>query len=85
MAKARMSVVPILGFVAADMDRFQLVAGASVQAQTSFDRTTGVLRHQIASVKLSPGEGVEIRFAATLLLPRDKALLKARLKPPALH
>lgn len=57
MAKALMSVVPILGFVAADMDRFELVAGASVQAQTSFDRTTGVLRHQIASVKYRPARG----------------------------
>ena len=30
---------------------------------------------------LSPGEEVEIRFAANVLLPRDVALLKARLKP----
>ena len=81
MAKALMSVVPILGIFTADMDRFQPVAGASVQAQTSFDCGTGVLRHQIAPTRLSPGEGVEIRFAANVLLPRDVALLKARLKP----
>ena len=81
MAKALMSFVPIVGIFAADMDRFQPVANAVVQAQTSFDRATGVLRHQIAPIRLSPGEGVEIRFAANVLLPRDEALLKARLKP----
>lgn len=85
MAKALMSFVPILGIFAADMDRFQPVADTVVQAQTSFDRDTGVLRHQIASTRLSPGEGVEIRFAADLLLPRDAALLKARLKPVVQH
>ena len=81
MAKALMSLVPILGIFAADMDRFQPVANAVVQAHTAFDRATGVLRHQIAPIKLTPGEGVEIRFAANVLLPRDEALLKARLKP----
>jgi hypothetical protein len=81
MAKALMSFVPIVGIFAADIDRFQPVANTVVQAQTSFDRATGVLRHQIAPIRLSPGEGVEIRFAANVLLPRDEALLKARLKP----
>ena len=85
MAKALMSFVPILGIFAADMDRFQPVVDTVVQAQTSFDIATSVLRHQIASTKLSPGEGVEIRFAANVLLPRDEALLKARLKPVVQH
>ncbi|GAD23239.1 hypothetical protein [Acidovorax sp. MR-S7] len=82
MAKALMSLVPILGIFAADMDRFQPVANAAVQTQTTFDRATGVLRHQITPIQLTPGEGVEIRFAAHVLLPRDEALLKARMKPP---
>lgn len=57
MAKALLSFVPNLAIVAADIDRFLHVAGTAVQAQASFVRTTGVLHHQIASTKLSPGEG----------------------------
>lgn len=57
MAKALLSFVPNLAIVAADIDRFQHVADTAVQAQASFVRTTGVLRHQIASTKLSPGGG----------------------------
>lgn len=81
-AKALLSIIPIVGILTVNMDQFQPVANAQVRTRTAFDQTTRVLRHRIDPIKLAPGEGVEIRFTANLLLPRDEALLKARLRQP---
>ncbi len=38
--------------------------------------------HRLSKDIVKPGEGVEVEFAARVMLPRDEALLKARMRPP---
>lgn len=81
-AKAILGLIPFVGLFTSGMDQYQPVPSLAFTPQHSLDSATRLLRYDADNITLKPGEGVEVEFAARVMLPRDEALLKARMRPP---
>jgi hypothetical protein len=81
-AKAILGLIPFVGLFTSGMDQYQPVPSIAFTPQHSVDSATRLVKYDSDTVTLKPGEGVEVEFAARVMLPRDEALLKARMRPP---